>query len=29
MTSIDKAVTAKLSKQGLNFEILVDFEKAI
>ena len=29
MTSIDKAVTAKLSKQGLNFEILVDCEKAI
>ena len=27
--NIDKAVTAKLSKQGLNFEILVDCEKAI
>ena len=29
MISIDKAVTAKLSVQGLNFEILVDCEKAI
>ncbi len=29
MISIDKAVTAKYSTQGLNFEILVDCEKAI
>ena len=29
MVMIDKAVTAKLSSQGLNFEILVDCEKAI
>ena len=29
MIPIDKAVTAKLSAQGLNFEILVDCEKAI
>ncbi len=29
MTRVDEAVTAKLSKHGLNFEILVDCEKAI
>ena len=29
MITVDKAVTAKYSKQGLNFEILVDCEKAI
>jgi len=29
MTSLDNAVTAKYSIQGLNFEILVDCEKAI
>ncbi len=29
MTTIDKAITARLSIQGLNFEILVDCEKAI
>ena len=29
MVNIEDAVTAKLSMQGLNFEILVDCEKAL